>query len=54
MKIIGCDIEFNMLLDTISEKMSCYNKYKNCCLVILLIDFERYVNFDNYTYDYEL
>jgi len=27
------------------------NKYKNCWLIIFVIDFEEYVNFDDYMYD---
>jgi len=34
------------------KRLIVINKYKNCCLVIFVIDFEEYVNFDNYMYDW--
>ena len=28
------------------KRLIVINKYKNCCLIIFVIDFEEYVNFD--------
>jgi len=34
------------------KRLIIINKYKNFCLVIFVIDFEEYVNFDNYMNDW--